>query len=96
MKNIKQSKTTKPVKRGRRLWHPAFVEALKMQLLLWADILDFEAEYQLNAAPFIVDILIRKKRKDAVIGNSIAAIFRGFNIVEYKSPHSHVSISDFH
>jgi hypothetical protein len=96
MKNIKQPETAKPAKRGRRLWHPAFVEAFKMELFPWKDLFDFEAEYQLNAAPFIVDILIRKKRKDAVIGNSIAAIFRGFNIIEYKSPHSHVSISDFH
>jgi hypothetical protein len=96
MKNIKQSKTTKSAKRGRKLWHPAFVEAFKMELFLWKDLLDFEAEHQLNAAPFIVDILIRKKRKDAVIENNIAAIFRGYNIVEYKSPKSHISIGDYH
>jgi hypothetical protein len=98
MKNIKQSETTKPAKRGRgrRLWHTAFVEAFKMELFPWADLLDFEAEHQLNAAPLIVDILIKKKRKDAVIVNNIAAIFRGYNIVEYKSPKSHISIGDYH
>jgi hypothetical protein len=74
----------------------AFFEALKLEFGPWIDLLDFEAEHQLSAAPLIMDILIIKKRKNAVIGNNIASIFRPYNIIEYKSPQANVSINDFH
>jgi hypothetical protein len=41
-------------------------------------------------------IIIIKKDREAVIDNPIGAIFREINIVEYKSPDEHLSVSDFH
>lgn len=41
-------------------------------------------------------MVIIKKQREVVIDHPLGAIFRGVNIVEYKSPGSHLSISDFH
>jgi hypothetical protein len=80
---------------GRILWHPAFAEALRAELEDWQDILDFLPEVPLNSAPSVMDMLVIKKRRDAVIGKNIARIFRVYNIIEYKSPEAYVSVWDF-
>jgi hypothetical protein len=41
-------------------------------------------------------VVIIKKKKNVVIDRNIAAIFRGRNIVEYKSPGDSLAIADFH
>jgi hypothetical protein len=79
----------------RILWHPAFAEAMRAELEDWEDILDFALEVPLNAAPSVMDMLVIKKKKDAVIGKNIARIFREYNIIEYKSPEDYVSVWDF-
>jgi hypothetical protein len=43
-----------------------------------------------------IDVIIIKKDKDAVIDKNIASIFRGVNIVEYKSPDDSLTVADFH
>jgi hypothetical protein len=43
-----------------------------------------------------IDVIIIKKDPEAVIEKPIGALFRGVNIVEYKSPQDYVSIGDFH
>jgi hypothetical protein len=58
-------------------WHPAFYEAIRLELDEYKDVLSFHMEYQLNKAPLKMDILIIKKDKDAVIGKNIAS-FRAF------------------
>ncbi|MDR2053131.1 MAG: hypothetical protein LBP80_06935 [Treponema sp.] len=67
-----------------------------MELLPYADVLDFDIEHPLTREPLRIDIIIIKKKKNVVIDRNIAAIFRGRNIVEYKSPGDSLTIADFH
>jgi hypothetical protein len=77
-------------------WHPAFVEALQMELQAYQDVLEFHPEYQLTSEPLRIDCVIIKKAKDAVIKKNIAVIFREWNLLEYKSPDDYVSVADFY
>ena len=77
-------------------WHPAFIDALKMELEAFSDVLEFHSEYQLSSEPLRIDCLIIKKAKEAVIEKNIAAIFREVNLLEYKSPTDYVSVDDFY
>jgi hypothetical protein len=58
--------------------------------------LDFVFEHPLNSEPLRIDVVIIRKKPGTVIDNPIGAIFRDVNIIEYKSPGSHLSIHDFH
>jgi len=78
------------------LWHPAFVEAIQMELLEYQDVLEFHPECQLTAGPLRIDCVVIKKAKDAVIKKNIAVIFREWNLLEYKSPDKHLSVADFY
>jgi hypothetical protein len=80
----------------RTSWHPAFLEAIKLELDQYEDILEYTPEYQLAKEPLRIDVVIIKKRKNVPIRKNIAAIFRGDNIIEYKSPSDHISLEDFY
>jgi hypothetical protein len=80
----------------RTSWHPAFLEAIKLELDQYGDALEYVPEYQLTREPLRIDVVIVKKRKDLRITKNIAAIFRGDNIIEYKSPTDYISIEDFY
>lgn len=56
----------------------------------------FHQEHNLGKEPLRIDLLIVKKLTDAVIQNEIGRIFRGYNIIEYKSPDDGLSIDDFY
>lgn len=77
-------------------WHPAFVQALKLELEEYKDALEFSSEYQLNAEPLKIDLLIVKKAPELVIEKNIAQVFKRVNILEYKSPEDYFSVSDFY
>jgi hypothetical protein len=77
-------------------WHPAFVEALQMELQEYQDVLEFHPEYQLTSEPLRIDCVVIKKAKDVVIKKNIAVIFREWNLLEYKNPDKHLSIADFY
>ena len=77
-------------------WHPAFFDAIRMELDDYADDLQFVSEYPLNTEPLRIDVLIIKKVRGVALKKNIAAIFRRDNIVEYKSPTDYVSVRDFH
>jgi len=77
-------------------WHPAFVEALQLELGAYKDCLEFFPEYQLTSEPLRIDCVVVKKVKDVVIKKNIAAIFREGNLIEYKSPYDYVSVADFY
>ena len=81
---------------GSIAWHPAFVEALKMELETYEDVLEFIPEYQLTSEPLRIDCVVIKKIKDIVINKNIAAIFRKWNLLEYKSPGDYISLADFY
>jgi hypothetical protein len=76
-------------------WHPAFFEAIQMELDEYSEYLEFVSEYQLTTEPLRIDVAIIKKSRDVEIKKNIAAIFRKENIVEYKSPDDYVSVDDF-
>jgi hypothetical protein len=91
-----QPENRRPSRDGRVAWHPAFFEAIQLELQQYKDILRFVAEYQLTTEPLRIDVLIIKKAADVVIEKNIAAIFRRENIVEYKSPGDYISVEDFY
>ena len=77
-------------------WHPAFVEALQLELEAYQDYLEFYTEYQLSSEPLRIDCLVIKKSSDLVIKKNIASIFREVNLLEYKSPDDYISVADFY
>ena len=84
------------MEKSRIAWHPAFVQAIQLELEAYKDSLEFHSEYQLVAEPLKIDCVVIKKAKNVVIRKNFAAIFRDVNILEYKSPDDHVSVADFY
>ena len=77
-------------------WHPAFIEAMQMELEAYAEALEFHPEFQLTSEPLRIDCVVIKKARGISIKKNIAAIFRDVNILEYKSPDDYVAIEDFY
>jgi len=77
-------------------WHPAFIEAIKLELSDYRDSLEFFSELPLTTEPLRIDCIVIKKTKGLVITKNIASVFREVNILEYKSPDDYVSIADFY
>ncbi len=67
-------------------WHPAFCSAIKLELKENKNDLNYTSEYNVNTKPVQIDLLVIKKSPDVCIQNEIGKIFRGHNIMEYKSP----------
>ena len=76
-------------------WHPAFLQAIQLELSDYKDSLEFKYEYQLTSEPLRIDLLIIKKPKQLTIDKNIARIFRTDNLLEYKSPDDYLSVKDF-
>jgi len=77
-------------------WHPAFFEAIQLELDEYRGVLEFIYDYPLTTGPQRIDVVIIKNTADVPIKKNIAAIFRKVNLVEYKSPDDHVSVKDFY
>ena len=77
-------------------WHPAFFAGLQIELADEAHHLQFESEHQLGTKPKEIDVLVIKKDSNVAIKKNIGRIFRGHNIIEYKSPEDYLSINDFY
>jgi hypothetical protein len=77
-------------------WHPAFVQAMRLELEPYKGVLEFISEHQLTSEPQRVDLVIIKKAPGIVIDKNIARILRNVNIMEYKSPEDTVSAWDFY
>ena len=93
---INPNKQETPGEVDRISWHPAFFEAVQMELDEYRNNLEFSSEFQLVSEPLRIDVLIIKKPKDLIIRKNIASIFRNINIVEYKSPDDYLSIKNFY
>lgn len=76
-------------------WHPGFYAAAELELSDNQDDLLFQTEHNLSRKPLQIDLLVIKKKKNISIKNKIGAIFRGYNIIEYKSPDDGLTIDDF-
>jgi hypothetical protein len=81
--------------RERIQWHPAFAQAMKLELEQYKDMLDFLDEYQLSTGPLKIDMVVIKKVPGVTIEKNIARIFKRVNLLEYKSPGDYISVSDF-
>lgn len=77
-------------------WHPGFVAAMDMEFKEDREKLELESEHNLNKKPLEIDLLVIKKEKDSEIHNEIGRIFRGHNIMEYKSPKDQLDIDTFY
>ena len=76
-------------------WHPAFCAAVKLELIENKADLNYTNEYNLNSKPIQMDLLVIKKSKDVAIKNEIGKIFRGHNIMEYKSPEDDLNLDTY-
>lgn len=77
-------------------WHSAFVSAMNLDLGPDRDDLIFEKEYNLNTKPLEIDLLVIKKVDFVQIASEIGKLFKGHNIIEYKSPEDHLDIDTFY
>ncbi len=77
-------------------WHPGFVAAMNLEFEDNRGALIFEKEYNLNTGPLEIDLLVIKKEPGVQISNEIGKLFRGHNVVEYKSPEDHLDIDVFY
>ena len=77
-------------------WHPAFIQALQLELKDYKDVLEFYPEYQLTSEPLRIDCVVIKKIKNVEIKKNIAKVFKTWNILEYKSPDDYTSVEDFY
>lgn len=77
-------------------WHPGFVAAMNLEFSQNRADLIFEKEYNLNTKPLEIDLLVVKKNTSVNISNEIGKLFRGHNIMEYKSPEDHLDIDNFY
>lgn len=77
-------------------WHPGFVAAMNLELAGNRADLIYEKEYNLNTKPLAIDLLVIKKESFVRIENEVGRLFRGHNIMEYKSPKDHLDIDVFY
>ena len=77
-------------------WHPGFVAAMNLEFAEDRSGLIFEKEYNLNTKPLEIDLLIIKKEAGVKLVNEIGSLFRGHNIMEYKSPEDGLDIDAFY
>ena len=77
-------------------WHPGFIAAMNLELAPNRGDLIFEREYNLNSKPLEIDLLVIKKEVSVNIDNEIGKLFKGHNIIEFKSPEDHLDIDTFY
>lgn len=77
-------------------WYPAFIAAMNLELIQNRNDLVFEKECNLNTKPLEIDLLVIKKDVSVQLANEIGYLFKGHNIIEYKSPEDSLDIDDFY
>ena len=77
-------------------WHPGFSAALHLELKANREDLVFETEHNLSKKPLQIDMLIIKNNKNVSIQNKIGAIFKRYNLIEYKSPDDGMGVDTFY
>ena len=76
-------------------WHPGYIGAMAIELKENKSDLLFDDYHKLSKEPLEIDLLIIEKAKGLVIKNEIGAIFRQFNVTEYKSPGDDMNLSNY-
>lgn len=77
-------------------WHPAFFAGIQTEFAEEAEHLIFENEHTLSTKPMQIDVLVIKKNTKKRLQKNIGRIFRGHNIIEYKSPDDRLNVDDFY
>ncbi len=80
----------------KRQWHGPFCSAVRLELVENKGDVDFYNEYNLSSKPLQVDLLVIKKTEDVSINNEIGRIFRGHNLMEYKSPGDKMNVDTYY
>ena len=76
-------------------WHSALISGLKIELSDYHAALSYQTEFSLNTGPRRIDCLIQ--RSDTTpIDTPLAAIFRQYNIIDYKGPSESSNITNFY
>ncbi|MCI5641355.1 MAG: hypothetical protein MR316_10320 [Lachnospiraceae bacterium] len=75
-------------------WHPAFCAALELEFQKDADALEFQREYSLSRKLLLVDLIVIKK-ENCAMHNNIGAIFRKYNLFEYKSEDAALNVDTY-
>ena len=76
-------------------WHPAFCAAMRLEFSKNKDDLGYESEYNINTKPLQIDLLVIKLKKHVIIENEIGKIFKGHNLLEYKSPLDELNVDTY-
>lgn len=77
-------------------WHPAFLAALREAFRdAHPGKIEIIPEVALSSRPLDVDFVIVKKNRETRMGHPMAAIFRRYNLIEYKSPVDYLEANDF-
>ncbi|MDR3295828.1 MAG: 3-isopropylmalate dehydrogenase, partial [Clostridiales Family XIII bacterium] len=74
----------------------AFCETIQTELEEYGDALEFRNGHVLNAEPLRIDVVVIKKQGGTAVKKNIGQIFRGINVIEYKSPKDYISVDDFY
>ncbi|MBQ7487390.1 MAG: hypothetical protein IJT77_07850 [Clostridia bacterium] len=76
-------------------WHPGYMGAMGLELRANKSDLEFDEFHTLSREALEIDLLIIKKSDNRVLQNEIGAIFRQFNVTEYKSPGDDMNLSNY-
>lgn len=76
-------------------WHPAFYAAIQLVFKSEKEHLEFEAEHVLNTKPLLIDVVVIKKPSRSMLENSLGRLFKGYNIIEYKSPQDSMDVDTY-
>lgn len=77
-------------------WHPAFCSAVQPIFQKESASLEYVREHVLNTKPLLIDLLVVKKPPECEIANPLGHIFKGHNIMEYKSPGDAMNIDTYY
>ena len=84
---------TKP--KDKIYWHGIFYEAIELEFTDYASQLHIESEHLLSKQALQIDVLVIKKDKALKIEKKIGRIFKGHNILEYKSTTDNLTGNDY-
>ncbi len=93
---VQASGMSESEKDAKKQYHPPACASLELELRDVKEDLTFQPEYLLNTKPNQIDLLITCRREKVHSVSGLAAIFRKYNIVEYKSPNDTLGIAIFH
>lgn len=77
-------------------WHSAIISGFRIEWRDYENILTYRPEFTLNTGSRRIDCMIEKEPGSGDIPSPIASRFRHYNLIDYKSPHESMSITNYH